>query len=190
MTYNEPAPSVHLRTQALLVLLNDLEAVLEIPTAVSGCETGRFGDGLREAVPQCYHPQAHHVPENRSCVLQPPKQALSEEATRTDVYHAVRGGQHAPAELKFVTNRGRQAAITSSAPGSFNRANGQPLRDYCISGASGLCHTRSEGTSSEDTRSEDNRFGKTSPWRKASEITSSGSSMVFFVQQSERSCVL
>lgn len=106
------------------------------------------------------------------------------------MYHAVRGGQHAPAELKFVTNKGRQAAITSSAPGSFNRANGQPLRDSCISGASGLCHTRSEGTSSEDTRSEDNRFGNTSPSRKASGIASSGSYVVFFVYKSVRSCVL
>lgn len=59
---------------------------------------------------------------------------MSEETIRTDVYHAARGGQHAPAELKFVPNKARQAAIASSAPGSFNRANGQPLRDYCISG--------------------------------------------------------
>lgn len=49
----------------------------------------------------------------------PPKQAWSEEATRTNVYHADRGDHHATAELKIVPSNARQTAHHFMSSGEF-----------------------------------------------------------------------
>lgn len=64
----ERTESVHYRPQSMVGSYNDLEAVLGIPTADSlPLRDRRFGDGLRQAVPKSYRPQAHHVRDSRFC---------------------------------------------------------------------------------------------------------------------------